>query len=154
VDPIITIADLRNGALPNSDIDAMNTTYPEFIASVCDRVTRLIYARLRKRYKLPLVAPYPPDLIDAAIHLATWQVYVKRGVSDETSLLSDELKAERDAANTWLLEVANSETGLLELATLDSAANDGSVEKGGPFVYSEASPYDWTDRQSEAVRYG
>lgn len=139
--------------MPDGDVTAIEARYPGFVAAACASACRLVEGRLRKRYVTPITAA-PEEVKQCAILVASWMIYLKRGVSDETSMLAEELKAERDRQLEWLTEVANSETGLIELALTPLDSNDSGVSKGGPFAYSESDPYTWTDVQREARRNG
>lgn len=149
----IVPADIKLGPLPDGDVAAIEARYPGFVAAACASACRLVEGRLRKRYVTP-IAIAPEEVKQCAIAVASWMIYMKRGVSDESSMLRDELKDERDRQLEWLTEVANSETGLIELALAPLDEHDSGVAKGGPFFYSEQDPYTWTDVQAEARRNG
>lgn len=148
--------DLKLGPLPDGDVAAIEARYPGFVEAAGAAAWRVIEGRLRKRYPTPIdQATAPEELRQCQVILASWTIYLKRGVSDETSLLADELKAERDRQLEWLAEVANGEIGLIELALTSADGERGSVTKDGPLAYSERSPYEHSRRTAqEARRYG
>lgn len=134
------------------EIEVRRSGYPEtrMIANY-----RWVYARLAKRYAIP--EPMVPSndvpelVVDWCVALTTLDLYEFRGFNPESA--QDALIAARATeVRGEVKEAADSETGLFELPLRASSQATTGVTKGGPFGYSEASPYEWTDRQREDVR--
>jgi hypothetical protein len=77
-------------------------------------------------------------------------MYRRRGwaPADEQSL---EIEQARKDALAEIQLAADAENGLFDLPLLEGS-NESGISRGEPFGYSEASPYDWLDRQAEALR--
>lgn len=136
--------------MPEADVVYLEATYPGWIASRLKIGTSRINGRLRKRYAAPFANPVPEIVLGWLDAMVTVEAYQKRGwnPSDEQS------KQIADAAATAfgeIKEAADSEEGLFDLPLRQNTTEDG-IAKGGPLAYSEASPYDWTDVQAEALR--
>lgn len=82
--------------------------------------------------------------------LVTYDAYRKLGF-DPSSAQDATVIDEYNAAQAALTEAANSETGIYDLP-LRADKDASAIVHGGPFAYSEASPYEWTDQQAEAIR--
>ncbi len=139
--------------LPEVDIDWLESAYSGFLSSKLEECSGWIDARLRKRYAVEEWAAAPPSAVlrwlgQMVTHLA-WQ---KRG-GDPAGDVSSAYKEAADAARTEVKEAADSEEGLFDLPLRQGSSASG-ISKAGPFGYSEASPYAWTDVQAEAVRNG
>lgn len=111
--------------------------------------TAKMNARLAKRYNVPFASPFPQMARAWLAAVVTPLVYRKRGIdpTDEQIVAADSFA---QIARDEQKEAADSETGLFELP-LRADTNASGVERGGPFAYSEASPYTWLDVQREAV---
>lgn len=131
--------------MPASDVDALNTLAPGWIDAQLEYYSRWIDARLRKRYAVPFPLPAPEAVREWLNRIVTVRAFLRRGV-DPTDLQFQAIVADRDDALTDIKEAADSVTGLFELPLLDTG-DDSDVTKGGPFAYSEQSPYVWTDLQ-------
>lgn len=137
--------------LPVNVIDEVETRTPGWLTQQLTTVSSRMDARLAKRYAAPFAAPYPTVAQEWLAHIVSWRCYLKRGVNSLDSEAA-EYKAQHDQALKEIEEAANSETGLFELPLLQSAPEGTGVVRGGPFSYTEASPYVWTDVQAEAGR--
>lgn len=108
-------------------------------------------ARLSKRYAVPFDASAAPQILRTWLAaVVTPLVYRKRGIDPSDEQIASAEKA-ADDARTEMREAADSETGLYEIPLRADNATS-AVSRGGPFGYSEASPYEWLDVQREAVR--
>lgn len=136
--------------MPGEDVDALELRYPGWIAAQLLQESAWLDSRLTKRYASPFASPYPTALLGWLTKLVTVRAYFKRGV-DPLDAQYATAKEDADSVKTETLEAANSDIALFELPV--KANNDASgVVKGGPFGYSEQSPYAWTDRQVEIGR--
>jgi len=135
--------------MPSADVDYLETAHPGFLANRILTHSSRIRARCRKRYA-DFVAPVPELVLGWLVALVTLDAYVRRGVnpSDESFEL---VKAAAELALADLKEAADGENGLFDLPARENTTEDG-ITRGGPLVYSEASPWDWTDVQAEALR--
>lgn len=95
--------------------------------------------------------PVPETILRWLTILVTADVFRRHGVNPNDPLmvgLVDEVKQVR----AEIEEAANSQTGLFDLPTSEDQAS--AVTTGGPFVYSEQSPYTWAYRQQAAAQGG
>lgn len=136
--------------LPDEDVNEVELRYPGWIATQLAAASQKIDARLRKRYAVPFAEPYPLTVQSWLARIVSLKVLHKRGVDS-----NDQQYAEiRDDANTVfdeLREAADSTDGLYELPTNADTSSSGVV-RGGPYFYSESSPYVWTDTQASVGR--
>ena len=99
--------------------------------------------------------PRPAELRcgpNVAVHesLRRRRAALKRGVDPSDQQFS-EIREDATKAEKEIEEAANSHDGLFDLPLLDSEKTSG-ISKGGPRVYSEASPYVFMDVQRDAGR--
>lgn len=111
-----------------------------------------INARLRKRYAVPFGDP-PPEIVCAWLTArVTPKLYERRGWDPSDAQAESLLSDAKDALDE-MKEAADSVEGLYDLPLRADTTEDG-ISKGGPLVYSEASPYSWVDVQAETIRGG
>lgn len=135
---------------PSSLLDEIETASPGWIGTQLEYWSAQIDSRLRKRYAAPFVAPYPLSVQGWLARLVTVRCYLKRG-TDPSDMQYADIKADADAAVSEIKEAADSVTGLFDLPLREDTTKTG-VSKGGPFGYSEQSPYVWTDQQASIAR--
>lgn len=135
--------------MPAADVAYLESVAAGFIAARLAVNSSVINGRLGKRYA-PFLAPIPEIVLGWLVALTTYDAYLKRGY-DPSSEQNGNIKDAYDQALADLKEAADGVDGLFDLPLRDGAAAS-AVTKGGPFVYSEPSPYDWTDVQAEAIR--
>lgn len=137
--------------MPSERVDDLNSAAPGFLGAQLAAESSKVAARLRKRYPA-FSDPVPATIEQWVTRLVTVRCYIRLGVdpNDEQFQL---IKEDAAAANTELTEAANSDTGLLELSSNDSV-DTAAATKGGPFSYSEQSPYSWMDAQDDVVING
>lgn len=136
--------------MPSSTVDSLAVVSPGWIAQQLSYWSAQIDARLRKRYAAPFASPYPLAVQGWLARIVTVRCYLKNGV-DPNDLQFAEIKADADAALAEIKEAADSNEGLFDLPLRADTTATG-VSRGGPFGYSEASPYVWTDVQSDIGR--
>lgn len=135
--------------MPSEDVDDLEDREPGFILVQLSEGSTRIDARLRKRYAVPFAQPYPELVLSWLTRLVTYVCYLKRGFNPSDEQAADIKQAALDAASE-IKEAADAKDGLWDLPVRDTA--DGSaISKGGCFVYAEASPWTWTDRQREQM---
>src|SRR5688572_19905169 len=106
-----------------------------------------IDARLRKRYAVPFVAT--PDVVRVWLtNIVTRRLFLFRGV-DPTDRQFVEICKDADQSVQDLKEAADAVEGLFDLPLRNAGLSATAVSKGGPFGYSEASPYVGADLQRE-----
>lgn len=136
--------------MPSADVDALETQEPGFLDAQLSMVTDRINSQLRKRYAVPFESPVPEIFLGWLTAIVTPLAYRKRGwnPSDEQS---QAIEQDRKDALAEVQLAADSEIGLFDLPLRETTGESG-ISRGGPLGYSEASPYDWTDVQAEAIR--
>lgn len=140
------------GSMPAADIDLVESLYPTTFDTLALAISRLFDARLGKRYGAPWDAGDVPEVVKLHVaHVVVYFLWKKRGFNPGSA--QDELVvADKDAAEAWLKEAADSKDGLIELPLKESTPKVEGVSRGGPLSYTETSPYVWTDRQVEDGR--
>lgn len=128
---------------------AKREAHQTFVRSRLVIETSRLYARLRKRYAIPFVAPFPEIACGWLEAVVTPSVYRRRGIdpTDEQIVSLDALAAK---ALEEQKEAADSKDGLYELPLRQDLPSTG-VDHGGPLGYAEADPYEWRDRQREIL---
>lgn len=138
--------------LPSSFVDDVEKVSPGWVELQLEYWSRWIDSRLRKRYATPFAAfdatpPTPPTVQGWLTRIVTLRVWLKRGV-DPNDLQFETINEDAKSAQAEILEAANSENGWFDLPL--KVNEDGSaINRGNPRVYSEASPYVWTDTQAQ-----
>jgi hypothetical protein len=146
--PYLTVAEFKERTImPEEDVDELEVRRPGFLSKRLAARTGEVHARLGKRYAWPFATPAPEIVLLWLTQLVTVDAYNARGINPQGQALDDERKAKDE-----IKEAADSVTGLFELPLREDKPGTSAVEKGGPFVYSEASPYEWVDAQAEAIR--
>jgi hypothetical protein len=75
------------------------------------------------------------------VSLDVWKRHGTNTADPQFSALADDVKV----AKAELEEAANSNTGLWDLPVSEDQGS--AIDTGGPFGFSDSSPYAWTDRQ-------
>lgn len=136
--------------IPAEFLDAIEDVAPGWIDAQLVSWSRQIDARLAKRYAVPFAEP-APDIVTAWLaRIVTLQCYMKRGV-DPSDIDMDFLRADYQRALDEIKEAADAQFGLFDLPLRADTTKSG-ISKGGPFAYTEASPYAWTDEQGRVGR--
>ena len=135
--------------MPAAEVDSIESFAAGWILQQLTDGSAYLDTRLAKRYEAPFTSPYPIAILKWLTQLVTVRVYFKRGVnpSDEQFAL---VQKDAETAEAEIKEAADSDAGLFDLP-LRSDTNASGIVKGGPFSYSEQSPWTWTDVQLEAV---
>jgi hypothetical protein len=138
--------------MPAGDVSAVESDTPGYTLSQLTEWSSRMNSVLRKRYDIPFASPYPEVVLGWLQRLVTPRVYLKRGVNPSDAQFGEVLQ---DAKDAWaeIKEAADSNTGLYDLPVKE-LTETSAVTQGGPFSYSEPSPYDWTDVQAQAVSHG
>lgn len=119
---------------------------PSWIDFALARIQAGIYARLRKRYRIPFDASSPPEkMLDWMTVITTVEAYRKRGTNPADPAIKDFVD-DRTSAWAEIKEAADSEAGLFDLPLLADETTSAIVE-GGPYGYTEHLPHTWTDKQ-------
>lgn len=134
--------------MPSGDIDARETAQPGYVTRQLDNASGYIDAQLSKRYAVPFTAPAPEIVQRWVTAIATYKIWQRRGW-DATDDQVEQIKEDSDKAEEQIQKAADSEKGLYDLPLANGSSG---ISKGRPRVYSEASPYVWTDGQSETGR--
>lgn len=125
---------------------------PSFIETTLADWSSEFNARLKKRYAVPFNPANPPAIIQRWLtKVVTRDCFAKRGYNPTSLQDKEAILDEAVAALAELKEAAESENGLFDLPLLnDDAAS--AVTQGGPYAYSEQSPYTWLTLQRNAGR--
>jgi hypothetical protein len=135
--------------MPGEFVEAIELASPGWIEGQLAYWTRWMDSRLSKRYAAPFATPYPDAVQGWLARIVTVRCFLKRGI-DPNDAQFLEYKSDAEMATEEIKEAANSDTGLFDLPLRADTTVTG-ISKGGPYVYSESSPYVWTDEQ---VRVG
>lgn len=136
--------------MPSSFVVELQAAEAGWIDGQLAAVSAYLDARLAKHYAAPFDADNPPLIVKLWLaRIVTRAAYQKRGI-DPNDATWETANEDAKQAEAELLEAANTETGLFDLP-LRSNTTDSATTKGGPFVYSEQSPYVWADVQREAA---
>lgn len=131
---------------PDPYVAELQANFPGWLDNTLRMQSRLIDARLRKRYAAPFAPPYPEVVQHWLAKLVTVECYLKRGV-DPTDAQFATMQEQAKEAWGEITEAANSDTGLFDLPLKADAASPGGISKGAPLAYTETSPYVWRDVQ-------
>lgn len=134
--------------MPMERVDDLTAAAPKFLEAQLAAESSKVAARLRKRYPA-FVSPVPVIIEQWVTRLVTPRCFQRLGVDPNDQQYQD-IRDDGKLADAELTEAANSDTGLLELSQNDST-DTAAATKGGPFGYSEQSPYTWLDKQFEGA---
>lgn len=149
--PTLTIAMFKQRTvMPSGDVDLLEAQEPGFLDTQITKATSRVYAQLRMRYAVPFAEPIPEVVLGWIADIVTPLAYRKRGwnPSDEQSAAVEKDRAD---ALAEVAQAATEATGLYDLPLRENTV-EGGIAFGAPLFYSEASPYEWTDVQDQALR--
>lgn len=148
----LTLAQFKSlSTMPSASIDELeNVLAPGWIDAQLELVSADIDARLRKRYAAPFSAPVPLKVRAWVARIVTREAFLKRGI-DPTDRQFETIDAAATKADQEITEAADSEKGLFDLPLREDTTATG-ISRGGPYGYSEASPYVGFDQQAEIGR--
>lgn len=140
----------KHSEMPSVFVDQLETAEPGFLDVQLERASRDVDARLAKRYAVPFASPVPDVVVGWVARIVAPRAWRKRGVDAQDV---DFEQVQRDAEAAWaeVKEAADSAEGLFDLPLRADTTASG-ISKGGPFGYSEQSPYVWTDQQVDVAR--
>jgi hypothetical protein len=148
----LTLAEFKaRSTMPAAHVDSIEAVASGFTLQQIESVSRLdIDSRLRKRYAVPFSDPYPEAVKIWCARIVTFACWDKLGCdpTDESMVRAEKA---HDQALAQIKEAADSTDGLFDLPLRADTTATG-ISKGGPFGYSEQSPYVWTDVQSATAR--
>lgn len=129
---------------------AARAAWQTFVDSQLIIETSKINSRLRKRYATPFADPCPEIVCGWLTLVVTPKLYERRGW-DPSDAQAKSILDSAENALTEQKEAADCDEGLFDLPLRqDNPAS--AITQGGPFSYSEASPYEWMDVQERTVR--
>lgn len=136
--------------IPPEFVDEVEARQPGFVLRHLEANSALIDARLRKRYAAPFAHPYPIAVELWLARVTTIPVWMRRGVDPNDEQF---VEAKEDATAAWaeIKEAADSNEGLYDLPLRADTSASG-ISRGGPWGYSEQSPYVWADEQAAIGR--
>jgi|SRR5690606_34164122 len=135
-------------------IEAVERAAAGWLAQELLSWSKRIDVQLVKRYAVPFDASNPPEIIQQWLaRIVDVRVMLKNGVDQQDEQYED-IREDAKEARAEIKEAADSETGMYELPLKGGSASSTAeaITKGGPYVYSEASPYAAFDVQEEAGR--
>lgn len=116
---------------------------------VSDRIDSLC----EKRYATPFQQPYSDTVCGWAAALVLPVFALRMGFAPNDAAIEGSKLSWADlaaSAEAQIKEAADAEKGLYQLPLRRDLRGDGVVH-GTPLFYSEPGPYDWIDRQAEAI---
>lgn len=131
--------------MPSEAVDELESVAPGFLNAQLAAWSAWLDSRLSKRYAAPFGSPYPIAVRVWLARIVTPRAFQRRGVDANDQQYID-IRDDAKAAEAEVLEAANSDTGLFDLPLRSNTSASG-ISRGGPFGYSESSPYVWTDVQ-------
>lgn len=148
-----TPADVRlKGVLLPSDVDRVEGRFPGITQARLDTAHARLNAKLMKRYRLPFQTPVPQCLVWYEAVIVSYELLADvRGLNPESGQ-GPRVEQAYQEAQEWLKAAVDPEHGDVELRAAEAGLGPSAVNAGGPFGYSEASPYAWIDAQAEALR--
>lgn len=140
--------------MPSKLVEQLEEERPGFLDASIASWTSELYARLGKRYgKQWASGKVPPVVVGWLVRLVTRDAYGAIGHSVTSEQDKAQILDPAERALAMMLEVANSETGLLDVPAADGElGGESGINLGGPYSYSEATPYEWLDAQRESNR--
>lgn len=139
--------------MPPEDVDRLEAQYQGFLTTALADHQERIESRLRKRYAIPFADPVPLTAVRWLVSIVTALAYDRRGWNP-SSQENERIGKAADTAEAEIKEAADSDAGLFDLPLRRDLPQSSGVSAGGPFGYSEASPYAWTDVQRDEVGNG
>lgn len=139
------------GHLPVVDLDAIEADAPGCIEGTIQAMSGYADSRLRKRYVVPLVAPFPEPIRLHVAALVTASLYLRRG-PQPAGEQNEAITALRQEALDFLKELADGKDGLAELPLRADLQTTEGVAVGGPLAFTSSDPYAFLDE--EVASYG
>jgi hypothetical protein len=129
---------------------AKRAAWQTFVDSQLVIESSRINARLRKRYLVPFADPCPEIVAGWLAAVVTPKLYERRGW-DPSDAQAQSILADAERVLDEQKEAADSEEGLFDLPLRQDSSTSALGVVGGPFGYSENSPYVWSDAQRDAA---
>lgn len=137
--------------MPSEMIQRLESKSPGWLLQRLNSKSAWINAKLWKRYAVPFASPAPEIVLDWLAALVTPECYAKIGFNPSSEQDKSSIIEPADTARDEIDEAADAQNGKFELP-LRSDSNAPGISRGGPMVYSEASPYVAFDRQAATGR--
>jgi phage gp36-like protein len=136
--------------IPGEFVDAIEAVDAGWTLIQLEEASAWIDSRLRKRYAAPFSTPYPVQVLSWLTKIVTIRCLLKGGVraTDEQFV---SIEKDADSAKAEILDASNGDAGLFDLPLRSDTTATG-ISKGGPFGYSEQSPYVWASMQRSTGR--
>lgn len=142
--------------MPDEDVDELWAERTGYLEALSAGAKADVEARLKKRYVVPFddvgvvggPNPLPEIVVRWMTRIMTPEAYRARGYDPQDSTL-DSAEKDRERAYEEIKEAADAKDGLYDLPLRTDSASAGII--GVPLGYSEPSPYDWTDKQIDAL---
>lgn len=120
-----TTTNLQNLGLPAAALTSVSTTIQD---EHLVKASGVVDSYLRGRTTLPLVAPYPDEIIDATCRIAAYTLLVRRGFNPDA--YDANFRALYEDAIRWLKDVSAGR------ANLAQAADTSTAREGAPRIQS------------------
>lgn len=146
---LLTFAIAKSGAgviVPQGTLVVIGS--PNYCDFAIARWQSRIFGYLRKRYDVTKIdTTNPPEIIlDWIVKCVMPDMYRKRGVNPSDAQMATLIDDRNDAILEVKQEASDAATGLIEIPLLSDEKQTG-ISQGGPYGYSEATAYTWTDQQ-------
>jgi hypothetical protein len=150
--PYLTVEEFTlRTTMPSAYVTALENRQPGWLAMQLESSSRAdLDGPLRKRYSAPFDEPVPEIVKIWLARLVTPEAWSRYGYEANEADMESALKA-ADRTREAIKQAADAQNGLYDLPLRDDAKGTG-ISKGTPRVYSEQSPYVWTDRQRATGR--
>jgi len=124
-----TIADMQQLGLPPAALaNVPNATIDAFLT----KASASVDSYLRSQYKLPLVTPYPDEIVWATVCIGSYRLMVWRGYNPDEH--DAEIRARYEDCVAWLGQLSRGQV------RLDAAADATTRNEGAPMVVSRGFP--------------
>ena len=124
-----TTTDLQNLGLPTAALTGVSSPIQD---QHLVKASGVVDSYLRGRETLPLVAPFPDEVVDATVRLAAYTLLVRRGFNPDS--YDENFRSLYEGTLRWLKDVSAGRANLASTADTDTTERAGRprVQLGTP----------------------